>query len=267
MAEPEGTTGQPTPGQPGPAAEPGTTGEPQPPEGVSQEPELPEKFRGKSPEEIVQMYSGLEQALGRQGDELGALRGAYTQLLERIAQGQAQQPPQPHQGPEAQPQGQWTWDNPYAAAQQAAAPVVQQGLNRFGQDLADNLGELAFQQARAGSPELFNGVEDAVRMFMKNSIRGGMLAPTASMNPESWRMAAWQMQGVKNQYKMQPPATRPTPVAATPTMTPTGKPPFPTGQPVSTLPEIQVFMDKMKVSKEDQQAILKESSKALGSQR
>ena len=39
-----------------------------------QEPEIPDKYRGKSAEELVQMHQEAEKLLGRQSSEVGELR-------------------------------------------------------------------------------------------------------------------------------------------------------------------------------------------------
>ncbi len=52
---------------------------------ATQEEQVPEKFRGKSVEEIVRAYEELEQQLGRQGQELGQLR-AYVQAMQSYQQ-------------------------------------------------------------------------------------------------------------------------------------------------------------------------------------
>ena len=44
--------------------------------------ELPEKFRGKSQKDIVDMYSNLEKELGRKGQEVGELRKLADQFLQ-----------------------------------------------------------------------------------------------------------------------------------------------------------------------------------------
>jgi len=44
--------------------------------------EVPEKFRGKDPEEIVEAYRNLERELGRKNNELGELRGKVDTLLD-----------------------------------------------------------------------------------------------------------------------------------------------------------------------------------------
>lgn len=50
--------------------------------GQEEEPEIPEKFRGKSTQEILDMYMNLEKELGRKGNEVGELRKLTDQFLE-----------------------------------------------------------------------------------------------------------------------------------------------------------------------------------------
>jgi hypothetical protein len=45
--------------------------------------ELPEKFRGKSPEEIAKAYMEVEKTVGRQGAELGQMRKYVDSLIQR----------------------------------------------------------------------------------------------------------------------------------------------------------------------------------------
>ena len=42
---------------------------------------IPEKFRGKSLEDVIQSYSELEKQLGKQGQELGELRRTYDAFI------------------------------------------------------------------------------------------------------------------------------------------------------------------------------------------
>ena len=46
-------------------------------------PELPQKFQGKSVEEIVSSYENLEKELGRKGQEIGELRQLTDQILKQ----------------------------------------------------------------------------------------------------------------------------------------------------------------------------------------
>ena len=49
----------------------------------SQEPELPDKFKGKSITDIVSSYENLEKELGRKGQEVGELRQLTDQILKQ----------------------------------------------------------------------------------------------------------------------------------------------------------------------------------------
>ena len=49
----------------------------------SQKQELPDKFQGKSVEEIVSSYENLEKELGRKGQEIGELRQLTDQILKQ----------------------------------------------------------------------------------------------------------------------------------------------------------------------------------------
>ena len=55
------------------------------------EPDLPEKFKGKSIEEIVQAYQEAENALGRKNNEVGELRKLTDQMLELQLKGNTPQ--------------------------------------------------------------------------------------------------------------------------------------------------------------------------------
>jgi hypothetical protein len=53
------------------------------PEPEIEEPEVPEKFKGKSMSEIVDSYSNLEKELGRKGQEIGELRKLTDGILQQ----------------------------------------------------------------------------------------------------------------------------------------------------------------------------------------
>ena len=55
--------------------------------------ELPEKFQGKSIEDIAKSYSNLEQQYGKQGNELGELRKLADSLIQKnLQESQTQSP-------------------------------------------------------------------------------------------------------------------------------------------------------------------------------
>lgn len=57
-------------------------GEDEPVEESMPEPELPEKYRGKTVAEIAQMHQEAEKALGRQSGEVGELRAAFDEFVQ-----------------------------------------------------------------------------------------------------------------------------------------------------------------------------------------
>jgi len=69
--------------------------------------ELPEKFRGKSQKDIVDMYSNLEKELGRKGQEVGELRKLADDFLRSQAN---QRAPEPEEEPDF-------YENPKAAVE------------------------------------------------------------------------------------------------------------------------------------------------------
>jgi|TARA_R100000479_G_scaffold68245_1_gene32437 hypothetical protein len=60
-----------------------------------QEPDIPEKYRGKSVEELVQMHQELEKFSGKQSTEVGELRSVVDSYIQ--TQLSEQQAPQPQQ--------------------------------------------------------------------------------------------------------------------------------------------------------------------------
>lgn len=84
-----------------------TTGEQQ----QEQTPKIPEKFQGKSAEELVDMYTNLESAYSKQGNELGEYRSYVHDLLK--SQVAADTTPKS----EPQPEPDWEYEPDKAAGQ------------------------------------------------------------------------------------------------------------------------------------------------------
>lgn len=83
-----------------------------------QESTIPERFRGKSAEEIAAAYAELESLAGRQGQELGVLRKAVDTI-----QAQRQPTEQPAKAPERKPV---TVDEIYDNADESIRRVVRE---------------------------------------------------------------------------------------------------------------------------------------------
>lgn len=56
-----------------------------------QEPELPDKYRGKSIQDLVQMHQEAEKALGKQGSEVGELRKVVDSYIKSQVENQSKQ--------------------------------------------------------------------------------------------------------------------------------------------------------------------------------
>jgi hypothetical protein len=120
--------------------------------------ELPEKFRGKSQKDIVDMYSNLEKELGRKGQEVGELRRLADQFLNAKVN---QREPEPEEEVDF-------YDDPKAAVekllkndprlrqaeQQAAAMKAQAAMSQLEKthpDFMDVVQDTAFQEWVKGS--------------------------------------------------------------------------------------------------------------------
>lgn len=64
--------------------------EPQP-----EEPEIPEKYQNKSPQELIKMHQDAERLIGKQGNEVGELRSVVNDIL--AAQAQPSPAPEPEE--------------------------------------------------------------------------------------------------------------------------------------------------------------------------
>jgi hypothetical protein len=63
------------------------------PEEVAKEPDLPEKYRGKSLEEVVRMHQESEKLIGRQAQEVGENRRLLDQFIKQQLESKQEAPP------------------------------------------------------------------------------------------------------------------------------------------------------------------------------
>ncbi len=161
---------------------------------------LPEKFKGKTPSDIARAYEELESKLGQQGQMLGQMQQQLTYFQSIAQQQQALRETREAPAIPPPPATKWDWDKPEESARQTVreeiAPVVRQMQYQTAQMMAG----YAREQAKAANPGLFNGVENEVNNVIDQGIRSGWLRPENVANPETWRMAAWQVQGMKAAY-------------------------------------------------------------------
>jgi hypothetical protein len=230
MSEIEGTTPQGQPDSSGPATE-GAPQETQAPV-YGDQPALPEKFIGKSAEEIAQAYVELESKLGEQGAELAQYRRAPAPQYPYPPQapGYPYGAPPPPRPPEPL---KMNWENPVETIAQVVQQTIGPMVTNYQMNSAKSMGEIALSNAKAQDPAIFQGVESEVRTFVNNMVDQGVLRPDSALDPQTWRMAAWQMQGLKSGYKRMTSPINPVPV--TRTETPGYRPPLagPSGAPLT----------------------------------
>lgn len=229
MSEADGTT--PVADNLAPAEPAGAPQEPQAPDSGGQ-PALPEKFIGKSAEEIAQAYTELESKLGEQGAELAQYRRAPAPQYPYPPQA----PGYPYGAPAPPPPEQplkMDWDNPVGQIATEVIKRIGPMVTNYQMNSAKSMGEIALANAKSQDPTMFQGVETEVKTFVNNMIDQGVLRPDSAMDPQTWRMAAWQMQGMKSGYKRTTSPINPVPV--TRTETPGYRPPLagPSGAPLT----------------------------------
>jgi|TARA_R110000796_G_scaffold76135_1_gene170379 hypothetical protein len=132
------------------------------PEEQPQEVELPNKFKGKSMEDIVSSYENLEKELGRKGQEIGELRKLTDGILQ-------QQLTTSHSGTEVQEEETDFFDDPDRAVNKAieshpkfrefeehqkvqAASATTQQLQNEHPDYLEVVGDPKFQEWVQASP-------------------------------------------------------------------------------------------------------------------
>jgi hypothetical protein len=189
---------------------------------------LPEKFIGKSAEEIAYAYTELERKLGEQGEELATLR---RQPAPPYPYPPGPQPGYPYGAPVQAPQPEpikMNWENPVETVAQIVRETIGPMVTNYQMNSAKSMGEIALANAKAQDPAIFQGVEAETRSFVTNMIDQGVLRPDSALSPETWRMAAWQMQGLKSGYRRS--QTPINPVPAPRTETPGYRPPLATYQ-------------------------------------
>ena len=61
----------------------------------AQEEDIPERYRGKSIQDVIQMHREAEKALGRQGNEIGEMRKMFDEFVQTSAQDRNKPEPEP----------------------------------------------------------------------------------------------------------------------------------------------------------------------------
>ena len=168
---------------------------------------LPDKFAGKSIEDVARSYQELETRYGGTARELGELRSQnqyLTSLMQNLAQQQAamQQAPPPQQAPQQAPPGpQFNWDKPEDSVRGVAQAEIRQAMDAMRYQQAASMAEIAKSTAMRDNPQVFQGLDvAAVDQVMQQGLRQRLIAPESVGRPETWVMAAWQLRGAQSGY-------------------------------------------------------------------
>ena len=186
--------------------------------------EFGEKFKGKSPKEVADMYQNLEKKFGDYDDKIKTLEQEkqayenwYRQMQNQAQQGnqgmgvggqygtnpyQSQPSTQQVPGGDSTDSTSW-WDKP----DEAARKMFQSELSRYDQQRryqdAFSRAPTAERLARQQYPDIFEGLEESeVRNILTSGVQNGVIAPDVLANPEGWAMAAGQRQLVKRGFKL-----------------------------------------------------------------
>lgn len=169
---------------------------------------VPDKFAGKSPEEIIESYQNLEKELGRKAQEVGELRKLSDSFLQAQIQ-QAQSTPKQTDTNEIKEEPVDFFDNPDLAinkaienhpkfqefqrfqAQQAQASAKTQ-LETAHPDYTDIVKDSSFQEWVKGSPirmQLFQAADaynyDAANELLSNWKDRSMINKTQEVNEQA----------------------------------------------------------------------------------
>ncbi len=185
---------------------------------------LPDKFRGKSPQEIAQAYQELERAFGEKSNRISELENEIAFNKQFNPQGGN---PDPYQTPygnvnqrqeQAQPEppadnvagyqdeyGNWT---PQGLRKLFRDEMVSMGteMQKRQQQVAQQVWQARpyMEQAMKESPGAFEGVTlTEVGQTVQNALMNGM--PVNLYNPESYKDAAVLMRAKKTQYQFSKP--------------------------------------------------------------
>jgi len=116
---------------------------------VEVEVEIPEKFRGKSQQDIIDMYSNLEKEMGRKSNEIGELRKLADTFLQDRAN---QRKPEPEEEIDF-------FEDPRAALNQALKNDPR--LKQVEQQAAAMKAQTAMQQLQSTHPDFGDIVQDS----------------------------------------------------------------------------------------------------------
>jgi hypothetical protein len=147
-------------------------------EPVTPEPEVPEKYKGKSLDDIVKMHQEAEKLIGRQAQEVGEVRKLADSLLKQ--QLETKHDSQPVQAQEID----W-YEDPAKAVNQAVEnnPILRQ----LAEQQAINAQQATLQQIEKAHPDFLSVAqsEDFINWVKESRIRIGMLAQAENYDADA----------------------------------------------------------------------------------
>ncbi len=189
-------------------------------------PPLPEKFQGKSAEEIAQAYQGVETERGRQAQEIGELRNLLTAQQQLIEMAQRQtptgggQPARSGNVPSPEDEEKQFFEKPIDTMNRKIAEQVNQMAQNLQVSQAATMANFAEKTARQESPELFaQDYGEKTKSFLVNAVKSRMINPQLVTDPETWKAVAHMLRGSATKYS---PTGTVNPVSPTSTERPGG---------------------------------------------
>ncbi len=169
-------------------------------------PDLPEKFQGKSMEDVVHMYTELESSHGEQKQQIGTLRGDLDSTKNDMAMLRSQFNQQTATQPE--PPDYTSTDNNFLdQPTKTTHGIVTEQITNYDayrrSQSAKQMAPWAKETAKQKYPDAFSGINDAdVEKMINDGVQSGNLAPEFLSNPDGWAMTAWQLKGQKVGFKV-----------------------------------------------------------------
>jgi len=164
---------------------------------ATEESEVPEKWRGKSPQELIAVLTERESMIGKQSRDVKEARDEATYLRQLVESGGETKPAEPEK-----PETQFDWANPGGSIRQYVGEAMAEFQARTQATRAEHCYMKGMKDAMASRPELFEGIEDNVKALVKDAYMNKTIRnPDDLENPETWYGTAGLIRFVKSGYK------------------------------------------------------------------
>jgi len=159
--------------------------------------ELPEEYKGKSPEELVKIIRDKEAFIGTQTQEVGDLRGRMEQMEQEQRRFE-----QPADQPIAQPPEQPEYDDEDYVPMKAVKKMMNDADMKQQWQSGFEGATRAREEARRVHPELFKEIGGDVDKIIWQQFQGGTMHPKAMATEKAWEKAAIFMLHEKDPAKL-----------------------------------------------------------------